>query len=162
MSATKCATWILFPLKIQGVCFFLKTHDFFAENLCSYDFLANFAESAEADIHFYKRFLLNPPKEIANFKVLRREQSENAHACRLSTPRQGVSISDKAWEWTVYLVLGVWRCLLGIDRNIIPRFCFIPKQSTREWRRHMKKQHDKTFKVSDVHPGGHSRGLLQR
>ena len=36
---------------------------------------------------------------------------ENAHACRLSTPRQGVSISDEAWEWTVYSVLGVWRCL---------------------------------------------------
>ena len=30
------------------------------------------------------------------------EQSSNAHACRISTPRQGVSIFDKAWEWTVY------------------------------------------------------------
>ena len=46
----------------------------------------------------------------------------DAHACRISTPRQGVSISDKAWEWTVYFVQGVWRCPVKIDKNIIPRF----------------------------------------
>ncbi len=26
-------------------------------------------------------------------------------------PDKGISIFDKAWEWTVYLVQGVWRCL---------------------------------------------------
>lgn len=49
-----------------------------------------------------KRFLLYPFKEIANFKSEKERAVKNAHACRISTPRQGVSISGKAWEWTVY------------------------------------------------------------
>lgn len=54
-----------------------------------------------------KRFVLYPFKEIANFKNKEgEEQSENAPVCRVSTPREGESISDKAWEWTVYFFVG--------------------------------------------------------
>lgn len=50
--------------------------------------------------------MLYPLTEIANFKNYEGEkQSKNAHACRISTPRQGVSIYDSAWEWTVYFVV---------------------------------------------------------
>ena len=64
--------------------------------------------------HTKKRFLLYPIYEIANFFTKRVKQSKNAHACRISTPRQGVSISDKAWEWTVYFF--VWRLAMPVDR----------------------------------------------
>ncbi|MDE6007380.1 MAG: hypothetical protein K2G67_07490, partial [Muribaculaceae bacterium] len=62
-------------------------------------------------------------KEIANFQNIEGESShQNAHACRISTPRQGVSIFGMAWEWTVYSMSGVWRCLLEDRQEIIPRF----------------------------------------
>nr|DAT85526.1 MAG TPA: Mitochondrial peculiar membrane protein 1 [Caudoviricetes sp.] len=35
-------------------------------------------------------------------------------------PGKGTSVFDMAWEWTVYLLLGVWRCLFvwGIKRSV--------------------------------------------
>ena len=35
---------------------------------------------------------------------------------------RGDSISDKAWEWTVYFVIGVWRYLFGNKPRNCPRF----------------------------------------
>ena len=40
---------------------------------------------------------------------------KDVHACRISTPRQGASIFDKAWEWTVCRRQGVWRCPVKIN-----------------------------------------------
>lgn len=33
----------------------------------------------------------------------------------IHSPTRGISISDKAWEWTVYSIVGVWRCLGKIN-----------------------------------------------
>ena len=33
-----------------------------------------------------------------------------------------------AWEWTVYSVVGVWRCLSNNKLNIVPRFFIIKTQ----------------------------------
>ena len=70
-----------------------------------------------------KRFMLYPLQEIANFKTRGTKQSKDAHACRISTPRQGgyrypvrrgsgLFISCKAF--------GDASC--KINKNIIPRF----------------------------------------
>ncbi len=60
--------------------------------------------------------------EIANFQNIEGESSQRAlMLVAYPLPTSGVSISDKAWEWTVYSMLGVWRCLLD-RQNIIPRF----------------------------------------
>lgn len=70
--------------------------------------------------------MLYPFSEIANFKCTKeRAVKENAHACRISTPpTRGAEIFGKAWEWTVYLVQGVWRCLREDKLNIVLRFLY--------------------------------------
>lgn len=39
-------------------------------------------------------------------------------------PDKGILIFGKAWEWTVYCVIGVWRCLSYDKPNIVPRYFF--------------------------------------
>ncbi len=77
-----------------------------------YKFVSGFG-SIRLQIHYIMKsvfcFFLN--SKIAKLEKGRKSSHKDAHACRISAPRQGVSISDKAWERTVYYLLGVWRCL---------------------------------------------------
>ncbi len=67
-------------------------------------------------------------KEIANFQNIEGGSSQEKRSClSYIHSRQGESICNKAWEWTVYSMLGVWRCLLEDKLNIVPRFFFIIK-----------------------------------
>ena len=62
-----------------------------------------------------KRFLLCLSHRNRQFHLQKIKQSKRSLACRvMSTPpaRGCAAISDKAWEWTVYSVRGVWRCLM--------------------------------------------------
>ncbi len=53
-----------------------------------------------------KRFMLYPFKEIANFKTTKEKSSQRTLMLVVyPLPGKGVSISDKAWEWTVYFVV---------------------------------------------------------
>lgn len=73
------------------------------------------------DAHYYemrrhifleKRFVLYPLQEIANFKTTRIEAVEKRSCLsHIHSPTRGL-IYGMAWEWTVYPLLGVWRCLL--------------------------------------------------
>ncbi|MCX4289321.1 MAG: hypothetical protein OSJ46_07430 [Duncaniella sp.] len=67
--------------------------------------------------------MLYPSKEIANFKTTRiKAVNERSCLSNIDVPDKGTSIFDMAWEWTVYSLSGVWRCLLEINKNIILRF----------------------------------------
>ena len=67
----------------------------------------NFATSVSGLMVFLNKkrfFALSFSRKSPIFKTTKEKAvNKSAHACRISTPRQGVSISDMAWEWTVYL-----------------------------------------------------------
>lgn len=53
--------------------------------------------------------MLRPLQEIANFINTRDGQSKTLMLVAYPLS-DGKPIYDVAWEWTVYFVLGVWRC----------------------------------------------------
>ena len=59
--------------------------------------------------------------EIANFITTEdRAVTKRSLSCRvMSTPRRrgSADISDKAWEWTVYSVVRLWRAPTMINRT---------------------------------------------
>ena len=80
--------------------------------------------------YYIKRFCFILGLKIAKFVSLQDIAVETLMLVVYPLPDKGDSISDQAWERTVYRKYGVWRCLRsGIRWNIVPRFLCISNQT---------------------------------
>ena len=85
--------------------------------------ICKFAKHRQLCGHISKSvFLLYPFKEIANFKSEKERAVKSAHVCRISTPAKGYWYPIRRGSGLFISLIGVWRCLLEDEQEIILRF----------------------------------------